>query len=57
MMYKILKTVNNNLNVNVGDICEVTKTGRTSTEMIDKDTYEWFIIENNKIMEYFEPIK
>lgn len=57
MMYKILKTVSNNLNVNVGDICEVTKSGCTSTEMIDKNTCEWFIIENNKIVEYFEPIK
>lgn len=56
--YTVKEVCNPIINVNIGDTVEViADNGSNILELMNVDTSEWFIIERDKIDQYFIPIE
>lgn len=56
MKFKVKKAENPMIKTEVGNVVEIITTNDESTEFIDIETSDWFIIDNKNIEEYLKKI-
>jgi len=56
MKFKVKETKNPLIKTKVGNIVEIVTINEKSSEFMDTETFDWFIIDNENIEEYFENI-